>query len=114
MKLLIAALFLMLPLSSMASSGDLIFVDGHRKGESVFETYIGYDEMCFTGNPYAVRTKAIKLMSDDIEKESIFVRVDTKNDRLVIGYVDTKCLDDSLDATPEGCRMIWIVPRCTQ
>ena len=105
-------LFALAPVTSMASSGELLFADGPQKGQSVLESYIGYYEMCFTGNPYAVRFKALEFMNADIEKSEPFARVDTKNDRLILVYVDTKCLDDSLDATPESCRSVWEVPRC--
>ncbi len=112
MKVLIALLFLVLPLSAMASSGDLYFSEGPEKGQNVLESSIGYYEMCFTGNPYAVRHKALKLMKEDIEKDESRIRVNRKKDLLVISYVDTKCLDDSLDATPDSCRAIWEVSRC--
>lgn len=112
MKNLIAALLLLSPLSAFASSGELLFAEGPEKGKSVLESYIGYYEMCFTGNAYAVRNKALALMEADIEKDSAFVRFDKKKDELLISYVDTKCLEDSLDATPGSCRTFWTTPRC--
>lgn len=96
----------------MALTGDLLFSEGPKKGQSVLDSSIGYYQMCFTGNPYAVRSEALNLMNGDMEKNDAFVRVDAKNDTLIIGYVDTKCLDDSSEATPESCRALWSVSRC--
>lgn len=115
MKTLLLALtltFSLSPVPSFASSGELLFAEGPEKGQSVLASYIGYYEMCFTGNPYAVRNKALQLMESDIEKDSVFARVNAKKDELVLSYVDTKCLEDSLDATPGSCRVSWTVPRC--
>jgi hypothetical protein len=112
MKMLFVWLLLLSPASSMASSGDLLFAEGPEEGQSALNGSIGYYEMCFTGSPFAVRNKTLDLIDGDIEKDAAFVRVDTKSDSLIISYVDTKCLDDSLDATPESCRVLWTVPRC--
>lgn len=100
-----------LSLSVLASENGLFYSEGPEKGQSALD-YIGYYEMCYTGNPFAVRNKTLDALNGDIEKESSFVRVDKKNKQLVISYVDTKCLDDSLDATPASCRVWWAAPVC--
>lgn len=112
MKVLLASVFMMsLSLSALASENGLFYSEGPQKGESALD-YIGYYEMCYTGNPFAVRNKALDSLNGDIEKDASFVRVDKKTKELIISYVDTKCLDDSLDATPASCRTWWSVPVC--
>lgn len=112
MKILIALIFLVLPITAMASSGDLYFSEGPMKGQNVLESSVGTYQMCFTGNAYAVRHKVLKLMKADIEKDQPAIRFDRISDSLIISYVDTKCLDDSLDATPDSCRAVWTASRC--
>lgn len=112
MKILLAsAVLLSLCSSAFASENDLIYSEGPHKGQSALAS-VGYYEMCFTGNAHAVRNKALDSMNQDIEKDGAFVRVDKKKNQLLISYVDTKCLDDSSDATAEGCRTWWSVPAC--
>jgi hypothetical protein len=114
MKNAIALLaFVLMGSAAMASENDLLFREGPEKGTSALTgTMIGVYEMCFTGNAFAVRNKALAVMSEDIEKDAYFVRVDKKRNQLLISYVETKCLDDSTDATPEGCRTWFSVPAC--
>lgn len=113
MKRVIASLVLILSISASASSGDLIFVEGDEAGQVVDSTsFVGIYQTCYVGNPYAVQNKMYKWLAVDIEKTSAFVKVDKKNKQMIFGYVSTKCLDDSTDATPAGCREWVNIPPC--
>ncbi|KYG65905.1 hypothetical protein AZI86_02185 [Bdellovibrio bacteriovorus] len=113
MKSIIASVVLMMSVAASASSGDLIFVEGHQKGQVADSTsFVGIYNVCYVGNPYAVQTKMRRWLVEDIEKNNTFIKVDKKNKQIIFGYVATKCLDDSLDATPEGCRQWVNIPPC--
>lgn len=113
MKNLIASLILFISAAASASSGNLVFTEGYEKGQvASSSSFIGIYGTCFVGNPYAVKAKMYSWLGEDIEKDKAFVKVDLKKNRLVFGYVSTKCMDDSSDATEAQCRDLIIIPAC--
>lgn len=97
--------------SASASSGALYFSEGEFAGQEVSSAgYVGYYETCFAGNPYAAKSKLIKLLNNDIEKDGAFAKVDKKKNVIVFGYTNTKCLDEG--ASVSECRSVNIAARC--
>lgn len=82
------------------------------EGQSVLKHSIGSYQMCFRGNVDTVKILALNVIKKDLEKEKPEIQIDYYSDSLIISYVDTKCLDDSLDATPDSCRAVWTASRC--
>lgn len=89
----------------------LYYSEGPKRGEPVLEaTYVGTYELCFVGRPSAAKKQLWTLISDDIEKENPFVRLDKDLEYLVYGYTDTKCLDEG--ESRRTCRVVQTVHPC--
>ena len=98
---------------SYSSDFILEYTEGNIAGQEVTHTgWLGYESACYNGNPWKAR-KALKDMAfDDIEKIGIYVWYNKETKDIEFSYVDTKCLDDSLDATYESCSAEVIIPKC--
>lgn len=98
---------------AFAASGSILYSTGPYKGQDAIKnsSHFGYDEVCFTGNPFAARSALYKYMSDNIEMDAVFVRYISKDDSIVYGYINTKCTDEMAN-DPEDCRSVQIAKRC--
>ncbi len=106
-------IFVLLALSSSSFAGvnGLYYAEGPDAGKLVKTSgFIGYYATCFNGNAYAVKNALWKMIDADIEKANAFVRVDTKKDTIIAGYVDTKCTDEG--ESDADCRTIVTIQRC--
>jgi hypothetical protein len=74
--------------------------------------YLGYTSACYKGNPWKARRQLKNMAMDDGEKSNIRVWFDQKNKEIDFYFVDTKCMDDSLDATESECSVEVIIPKC--
>lgn len=103
---------LVLSLSASAFAGNLYYSNGPAKGKDVSKvrTYIGYNDICFVGSGDAARTTLFNILDQDIEFAAVFVKFDKPKDRVVYGYVQTKCTDDGM--TEAECRTVFTAKRC--
>lgn len=102
-------------MSSNSHAAELEYTEGHMQGKPVVHTgYLGYYSACYSGNPWKVRSILKEMALEDGEKIGIRVWLDTDSEIIEFVYVDTKCLDDSLDATYSSCEVEVSIPKCSE
>ncbi|HXH29826.1 MAG TPA: hypothetical protein VNJ01_03335 [Bacteriovoracaceae bacterium] len=103
---------LLVSLNSFAQSGNLFYADGAARGKDVSKltTYIGYNTVCFVGSGAAAKGTLWNLLDRDGEKTSPFVRYDKNSDKIIYGYVDSKCTDEG--NSDDECRQVFSAIRC--
>lgn len=103
-------------LSIAAEKTYFYYTQGSLQGQAVEHTgYLAlsnFGEACYVGNPWKARTVLKDMAAEDIEKQDVRVWLDQSSGTLGFTYVDTKCLEDSLDATEEGCTATVAIPAC--
>jgi len=113
MKKALSLLIATICFSSVASAASFHYTSGWLNGQIADHTgYVGYMNLCYKGNPWKARLNLISMADNDIEKDDVSVWFNQSTRDIEFSYVDTKCLDDSLDATPEGCRSDVFIPKC--
>ncbi|MAZ47419.1 MAG: hypothetical protein CME65_02580 [Halobacteriovoraceae bacterium] len=102
-------------MSASSHAAGLEYTEGSLEGKPVEHTgYLGYYDVCYTGNPWKVRTMLNEMALESYEKIEIRVWLNTQTKVIEFDYVDTKCLDDSLDATYSSCKVEVIIPKCSE
>jgi len=111
MKLAIA--MVLFSAQALAATGSLHYTAGPARGDDVTvnQTYIGYNEICYKGNPAAARTALYEVLKDSYERESMFARYNAATKSITYGYVDTKCTDEMAN-DPADCRVVMTAQRC--
>lgn len=106
------ASILVFGLSASAFAGNLYYTDGPAKGKDVakIQTYIGYNDICFVGSGEAARASLYNILAEDYELEGVFSKFDKTKDKIVYGYLQTKCTDDGLSEAE--CRSVKTAKRC--
>jgi hypothetical protein len=108
------ALFMLIILqfSASAIAANLYYSNGPAKGKDVAKvrTYIGYNDICFVGSISTARSALYSILNDDYEKESVFTSLDKTKDRVIYGYVDSKCTDEG--ESESDCRSVKTAKRC--
>lgn len=113
MKKMLSSLLVTLCLSATAHAASFYYTSGNLRGQVADHTgYMGYYSVCYTGNPWKARVVLESMATGDIEKDDVSVWFDQKSRNIEFTYISTKCMDDSLDATPEGCRSDVVIPSC--
>lgn len=113
MKAMIGLTLLLMSITVNAKSAAIYYTEGSLAGQVADHTgYLGYESACYKGNPWAARQRLINMASEDYEKDEISVWFNQSSKELEFSFVDTKCLDDSLDATADGCRSEVSIPKC--
>jgi hypothetical protein len=86
------------PQQVIGQIGYVLHVDSNGKGKTSEKApaFIGYEDICFTGEGKQAQAEVWKLMQEDNEKKSSFVKYIAKKDILVYGYIDTKCKDEGI------------------
>lgn len=101
------------PLISFAQTSQFFYTEGSLAGQAVTHTgYIGYEAACYKGNPWKARVALKEMAQDDYEKDNVRVWFNQNTKNIELEYVDTKCMDDSLDATEAGCTSEVVIPKC--
>lgn len=113
MKKLISFAFMLVSITASAKSAAIYYSEGSLAGQVADHTgYLGYEAACYKGNPWAARQTLLNMAWEDLEKEEASVWFNQSSKELQFSYVDTKCLDDSLDATADECRSEVSIPQC--
>lgn len=100
-------------LSSFASEKSIFFTEGSLKGKPVLSTgSLSYEPACYLGNAWKAKNSLLKMANEDGEKINNSVWYNKKSKNLEFSFVDTKCLDDSLDATEGECTVDIIIVKC--
>jgi len=113
MKSLLVGLFVLGSFSSFAVDSYFYYTKGTLRGKVVEHTgYLGYEDVCYRGNPWQARQSLLKMAQEDFEKDNVKSWYNQKNKTIEFTYVDTKCLDDSLDATEDECSNTITIIKC--
>lgn len=114
MRYLFIGVFFLGTISIFAqSSGPFFYTTGTDRGKTVLHTgYIGYDEICYKGNPWRARAILKKMFTYDFEKDKARVWYYRKDESLRVRFVSIKCMDDRLNAKESECTIKVRVPRC--
>lgn len=100
------------PVTGVKNSS-LYYVDGPDKGKALTSTgFVMTYGVCFKGNPWAARKVLAALADEDTEKDKVRVWYNKPANTIEFSYVDTNCMDDSLDATESDCTSEATISEC--
>lgn len=98
---------------AFATTSPFFYTEGSLKGKNVEHTgYLGYEPACYKGNPWKARNVLKEMALEDIEKNNIKVWYNKESKNIDFIFVDSKCMDDSLDATESECTVEITITKC--
>lgn len=99
--------------SVSAQQVTFMYTEGTLKGTPVQHSgYLGYEPACFVGSVWRAKAVLNNMVADDIEKADVAIWHDNVSKTISFKFVDTKCTDDSENATAADCTNVVQIPQC--